>query len=94
MALGMGNNLLATKKKPGFTLFLNLEGVFLADASEPIENKQCGMMGSLDKLWNQFRKAGGKFMVCPGCAEVSGLEQDDLTRIFHQKKLGTALKPA
>ena len=78
MALGLVNNLLATKKKPSVTLFLNLQGVFLADAMEPIENKQCGMMGSLDKLWNQFRKAGGKVMVCPGCAKIAGLEQDDL----------------
>lgn len=78
MALGLGNNLLETEKKTKVTLFLNLEGVFLADAMEPLDNKVCGMMGSIETLWTEFQAAGGQVVVCPGCAGIAGLEEADL----------------
>jgi sulfur relay (sulfurtransferase) complex TusBCD TusD component (DsrE family) len=78
MALGLGNNLLGTKKKPKVTLFLNLSGVYLADAMEPLDNKTCNMGKSLEQLWNGFQAAGGKVMVCPGCAKTAGLEKNAL----------------
>ena len=78
MALGLGTHLLGEKKKPKVTLFLNMEGVYLADGMEPLDNKMCGMMGSVDTFWKAFQSAGGQVMVCPGCAKIAGLEEADL----------------
>lgn len=77
MALGLGSNLLGAKKKPQVTLFLNLEGVYLADVMETLSDKQCGMK-SLDTLWTDFQSVGGQIMVCPGCAKTAGLTEADL----------------
>lgn len=78
MALGLGNNLLGAKKKPKVTLFLNLEGVYLADGAEPLDNKFCNMDKSLEQLWNGFQAAGGQIMVCPGCAKTAELDEANL----------------
>ncbi|MBK8814294.1 MAG: DsrE family protein [Methylococcaceae bacterium] len=77
MALGLSNNLLDSKKKPNVTLFVNLEGVYLADSLEPLDNKQCGM-ANVDMMLKSFQSAGGKVLVCPGCAAIAGLTATDL----------------
>ena len=78
MALSLGTNLLQTKPKSDVTMFLNLGAVYLADASESLDNKSCGPSGTVEAKWDAFLDAGGKVLVCPGCAGIAGLTPDEL----------------
>jgi sulfur relay (sulfurtransferase) complex TusBCD TusD component (DsrE family) len=79
MALNIGNNLLDARKKPRVTLFLNLDAVFLADASNPLIGSQtCMGTATVEDALEQFIAGGGKVVVCPGCAARAGLGAGDL----------------
>jgi predicted peroxiredoxin len=59
------------------TLMLDLEGVRLADARQPLD-LQWGQAGTAAKAYDAFVKAGGKVMVCRHCAMAAGLDEKSL----------------
>ena len=76
MAIGFSTKILQEKKIP-VTIFLNVEGVRLADKSIPEHKHANGK--SLKEMLAGFMKAGGRVLVCPMCMEnVGGLSKDDL----------------
>lgn len=77
MALHMGTNLLNHHAK--VTLFLDREGVRLADSRLPIETLTWAD-NSIDEDLQAFLSAGGKILVCPGCAANAGLTPDLLRK--------------
>ena len=76
MAIGFSTKVRTEKKIP-VTIFLNVEGVRIADKSIP-ENKHASGK-SLKEMLAAFMDAGGRVLVCPMCmANVGGLSKDDL----------------
>jgi predicted peroxiredoxin len=76
MAIGFGTKVLTEKKMP-VTIFLNVEGVRIADKNIP-GNKHAGGK-TLKEMLGAFMDAGGHVIVCPMCmANVGGLSKDDL----------------
>jgi predicted peroxiredoxin len=76
MALKIAKALLEEGEK--VTLFLNLEGARLADKSQPL-NLKYGQSGlTLDGLMSDIVKAKGDILLCPHCAEVAGIDKEDL----------------
>ncbi|MCK9260607.1 MAG: DsrE family protein [Azoarcus sp.] len=76
MAIGFSTKVLTEKKIP-VTIFLNVEGVRIADKSIP-ENKYVNGK-SLKEMLSSFMGAGGRVIVCPMCMEnVGGLLKEDL----------------
>ena len=63
------------------TLFLNLEGVRIADVRQPLD-LSWGMGGghSALHLYEQFVQKGGVVLVCPMCAKNAGLDQKNLRK--------------
>ena len=59
------------------TLMLDLEGVRLADARQPLD-LQWGQGSTAAKAYDAFVKAGGKVMVCGHCAMAVGLDEKSL----------------
>lgn len=59
------------------TIFLNLEAVRLADKRHPLD-LGWGHTPSLQAVYEAFVKAGGRILVCPHCAEVTGLTSKNL----------------
>jgi predicted peroxiredoxin len=59
------------------TLFLDVEGVRLADSRHP-QNLTWGHGDSIETLYTAFVKSGGSIRVCPHCAHAVGLEAKDL----------------
>ena len=75
MGLSVANML--KKEGADVTVFLDREGVRLADKS------QKALMyadGDAEKLFMDFTKAGGKVIVCPHCAELAGVEKRQLRK--------------
>jgi predicted peroxiredoxin len=76
MAIGFSTKILTQKKIP-VTIFLNVEGVRIADKNIP-ENKHVGGK-SLKEMLADFMSAGGHVIVCPMCmTNVGGLSKEDL----------------
>ena len=76
MAIGFSTNVL-TKKKIPVTIFLNVEGVRIADTSLP-EHKHANGKSTREML-SAFIKAGGKVIVCPMCMKnVGGINKGEL----------------
>ena len=66
-----------TEKKIPVTIFLNVEGVRIADKNIPEHKHSTGK--SLKEMLASFMNAGGKVIVCPMCMKnVGGLSKDDL----------------
>jgi len=61
------------------TLFLDLEGVRVADTRQP-QDLSWGQGHGLTfaNLYDDFVKAGGKVLVCPHCAQAVGLTEKEL----------------
>lgn len=59
------------------TLFLDVEGVRLADSRHP-QNLTWGHGDSIETLFTAYVKSGGKIIVCPHCAHAVGLEAGNL----------------
>lgn len=75
MALRIGTNLLQHRAK--VTLFLDREGVRLADSRIPWENLTWAGNNIADEF-DEFVNTGGKVLVCPGCAADAGITASDL----------------
>jgi len=65
------------EKGASVTLFLDLEGVRLADKNQPVD-LVWGHGKPLGELYEKFVKAGGKASVCPHCAHAVGLTKEKL----------------
>jgi sulfur relay (sulfurtransferase) complex TusBCD TusD component (DsrE family) len=71
MAIGFGTKLLQEKKMP-VTIFLNVEGVRLA-------NKNIAQCKASQELLRTFIQHGGRVVICPMCMQnVGGMDRDDL----------------
>lgn len=71
MAVGFATKVREDKKIP-VTIFLNVEGVRLA-------NKNIAHCGASQELLKEFMRSGGRVIVCPMCMQnVGGMDQDDL----------------
>jgi predicted peroxiredoxin len=75
MALKLGTML--QKGGNQVTLFVDLEGVRLADSRQPLD-LTWGHADPVEVLYKGFLEAGGKVLVCPHCAAAAGLEKDAL----------------
>jgi len=60
------------------TLFLDLEGVHLADSGRP-RSLRWGEGPPLAEVYHQFIRAGGQVLLCPHCAQAAGLTEAELT---------------
>ena len=86
------------KKGSKVTLFLNLEGVRIADKRQPIDLKW-GMEGghSAQHLYDSFVKNGGTILVCPMCAKNVGITGKELrtgAKLTNEDEISSALLEA
>jgi predicted peroxiredoxin len=77
MALGLAGSL--RKAGADVTLFLDLEGVRLADARVP-QDLRWGQGGPMSEGYDAFVAAGGQVLICPHCAHAAGLEAAHLRK--------------
>ncbi len=76
MAINFSTRVRQQKKIP-VTLFLNVEGVRIADKRLPEKKHANGK--SLKEMLGNFMQAGGKVIVCPMCMKnVGGMSKADL----------------
>ncbi len=75
MAVGLAHQM--QKAGAEVTLLLDLEGVRLADARQPLD-LVWGMGEPISKEVEGFVKAGGKILLCPHCAHHSGITEKNL----------------
>ena len=76
MAIGFGTRVLNEKKIP-VTIFLNVEGVRIADKNIPGPTHATGK--SPQKMLAAFINVGGSVIVCPMCMKnVGGLTKDEI----------------
>ena len=76
MAIGFSTKVLTEKNMP-VTIFLNVEGVRIADKNIPEQKYSNGK--SLKEMLADFMKAGGQVIICPMCMKnVGGLTKDEL----------------
>lgn len=76
MAIGFSTRVLNEKKIP-VTIFLNVEGVRIADKNIPEHKHATGK--STKEMLSAFMKAGGRVIVCPMCMKnVGGLKKDEI----------------
>lgn len=68
-------------KRPGssVTLFLDREGVRVADRRTP-DDLRWGSSQTLEALFDGFVGAGGEVLVCPHCAAAVGVGASDLRK--------------
>lgn len=83
MALKLGTALKEHGAK--VTLFVDLEGVRIADARQP-QDLRWGGEATVAELYGAFVAAGGKVLVCPHCAQAVGL---DSKSVREGAKIGT-----
>jgi len=71
MAIGFATKVRQEKKIP-VTIFLNVEGVRLAD-------KNIAHCGASQELLKEFMRDGGRVIICPMCMQsVGGMDKDDV----------------
>jgi predicted peroxiredoxin len=76
MAIGLATQVRTQAEIP-VALFLNVEGVNLADRSRPQHVHANGQ--TIEAMLQAFMTAGGKVVVCPMCMEhVGGMTADDV----------------
>lgn len=76
MAIGFSTKILTQKKIP-VTIFLNVEGVRIADKHIP-EHKHANGKSTKEML-SAFMKAGGRVIICPMCMDnVGGIKKNEL----------------
>jgi predicted peroxiredoxin len=66
------------KKGDPVVLFVDLEGVRLADDRVPDDMKWGQSDADVAALYTEFVKAGGEIKVCPHCAKAAGLGAENL----------------
>ncbi|MGD9755105.1 MAG: DsrE family protein [Acidimicrobiia bacterium] len=78
-AANMAMSLATTARQQGLdvVIFLNVRGVYLADAGRRPATEGNSELNLHEKL-AAFVDAGGTVIVCPSCANEAGLTQDDL----------------
>jgi predicted peroxiredoxin len=77
-SMGMSLARALQKKGASVTVFLDREGVRLADDDMP---KSLGWGKRADpvvEILSDFMKAGGRVVLCPHCAQMAGIDDDDL----------------
>ena len=84
MALKLGTAL--QKGGAEVTLFVDLEGVRIADVRQPVDLRW-GNSPPIGELYEGFVKSGGKVLVCPHCAAAAGLDAKSLRE---GAKIGTS----
>jgi len=77
MALRIGTNLLMHGAT--VTLFLDREGVRMAALTQPLDELTWAG-ATMQEDWDNFVAAGGKILVCPGCAKDAGLTDQSQLR--------------
>ncbi len=77
-SMGMSLARMLQKKGASVTVFLDREGVRLADDDMPKSLSWGKKSDPVVKILAGFVKAGGKVLLCPHCAEMAGVESDDL----------------
>ena len=77
MALKLGT--VMQKAGSQVTLFVDLEGVRVADIRQP-QSLRWGTGAPVEELYNGFVDAGGRVLVCPHCAAAAGLEKGSLRK--------------
>ncbi len=79
MAFGIANRALGENHENHVTLFLNLQGVELADtaAASDLSGFTC-LNGNLQESWDNLVNNGVEIAVCPGCAIVGDVTPDTL----------------
>jgi predicted peroxiredoxin len=76
MAISFGHKVLAKKKMP-VAIFLNVEGVHLANRDMPQNVHSSGK--TLRQMLDDFMADGGQVIVCPMCMKnVGGMGEEDL----------------
>ncbi|MCL7970362.1 MAG: DsrE family protein [marine benthic group bacterium] len=75
VAMGMGLATMLQKAGADVTVFLDREGVRLADSQHPT---LIYVDTDVAKQVEEFLAAGGEFLVCPHCAELAGVGPDHL----------------
>lgn len=78
------------KQKVPVVLFLDLEGVRLADKRQP-QDLRWGTSEPVAAYFDAFVKDGGKVLVCPHCAPMAGLDSKNLrenSRIATEEEIG------
>ncbi|MDJ0867936.1 MAG: signal peptide-domain containing protein [Myxococcota bacterium] len=83
MALSLSSNL--QEGGASVTLFLDLEGVRLADARSP-KDLRWGTGPSVFERLDSFLKAGGSVLLCGHCASAAGI---DATKLREGARIGT-----
>ena len=92
MALKIGQML--SNNDVSVTLFLDLEGVRLADKNQP-QNLVWGTGDSINELYVAYVSAGGSILVCPHCAKAAGvIDLREGAIIANQQGLLMAIKDA
>lgn len=76
MALKIVNGL--QERGANVTLFLNLEGVRLADKNTPDDLLWGHTKTTPGELLSRFVASGGTVLVCPHCANAAGLSPEDV----------------
>jgi predicted peroxiredoxin len=66
------------KQGAAVTLFLDLEGVRMADKRDPLDVMWGMAHAPLSQHYDEFVKAGGKIILCPHCAMAAGIGAGDL----------------
>jgi len=97
-AVNMALKLATALQKSGteVTLFVDLEGVRIADVRQPL-NISWGTSQPVENLYGAFVEAGGKVLVCPHCAAAAGLEAKSLrsgAKIGSEEEIVTTLTAA
>jgi predicted peroxiredoxin len=76
MAVSFATKVLQNTEKP-VTIFLNVDGVRLADTSIPQNTHKSGK--TLDQMLTNFMAEGGVVLICPFCMKnVGGIAEDQL----------------
>lgn len=92
MALKIGHML--SINETSVTLFLDLEGVRLADKNQP-QTLLWGKGDTIEKLYTAYVNAGGMVLVCPHCADAAGVvDLREGAEIANQKSLVMVIKNA
>lgn len=95
MAMKLANNL--RKKGHNITVFLSLEGVRLADQSQPLDLHWGHAHMTLESLVDSFIKAGGIIKACPHCSKAIGLTDKRVRKgmaIATEEELATMIEAA
>jgi len=78
MALTLGAEM--ARKGAAVTLFVDLEGVRIADPRQPLGLRWGAQDRTIAQLYDNFVASGGEVLVCPHCAEAAGLRTGELRK--------------